>query len=472
MPISNSSNSTSNSPAIVSRLRRDLGTVESYAALIGILIGAGIFKVTSQAWSLTGPSVILGYAVLMPAILATSIPYAAFISTSLGKEPGGEYLHMSRTFNGYAIAYVGAWLKIIAYIGAGAYLASALADYIIELSGRRITGEFAHQALAVGGLLFFYLVHVIGVRWFGRIQVAMCALLGISIVILVVPGLFAIHPANYRPFITHGASGFALSLAPIFFSYAGFESLAQTAGETKDSTRRLPIVFLKGVTATGLIFIAMSAVAFGVLPGARLGASSAPMTEVASVYLPWGAAIIVTLGAIMAITTSLNPTLIVPSRLALIFVEDRLAPRWLGFVSSKTGTPIVSLTLNLAACIVLLISKQLSLALNIAVFALVLLYCLHSVAFLMLPRWNPKLYGEISLTLPRGLMMFAALVSVVSMGVLIAVQVVQDIQTLTTQSLKERIAQHSLTSLELAVLWSGVAALLYIFARWRRSSAN
>src|SRR6266481_450292 len=148
MPSSNSSNSTSNSPAIVSRLRRDLGTVESYAALVGILIGAGIFKVTSQAWSLTGPSVILGYAVLMPAILATSIPYAAFISTSLGKEPGGEYLHMSRIFNGYAIAYVGAWLKIIAYIGAGAYLASALADYIIELiielSGRRISGEFAH----------------------------------------------------------------------------------------------------------------------------------------------------------------------------------------------------------------------------------------------------------------------------------------------------------------------------------------
>lgn len=472
MPISNSSNSTSNSPAIVSRLRRDLGTVESYAALIGILIGAGIFKVTSQAWSLTGPSVILGYAVLMPAILATSIPYAAFISTSLGKEPGGEYLHMSRTFNGYSIAYVGAWLKIIAYIGAGAYLASALADYIIELSGRRISGEFAHQALAVGSLVFFYLIHVIGVRWFGRIQVAMCALLGISIFVLVVPGLFAIHPANYSPFITHGAKGFALSLAPIFFSYAGFESLAQTAGETKDSTRRLPIVFLKGVTATGLIFIAMSAVAFGVLPGARLGASSAPMTEVASVYLPWGAAVIVTLGAIMAITTSLNPTLIVPSRLALIFVEDRLAPRWLGLVSAKTGTPIVSLTLNLAACMVLLISRQLSLALNIAVFALVLLYCLHSVAFLMLPRWNPKLYGEISLTLPRGLMTFAALVSVVSMGVLIAVQVVQDIQTLTTQSLQERIAQHSLTSLELAVLWSVVAALLYVVARWRRSSAN
>jgi amino acid transporter len=47
-------------------LRRDLGTLESYAALIGILIGAGIFQVTSQAWALTGPSVILGYLLLTP----------------------------------------------------------------------------------------------------------------------------------------------------------------------------------------------------------------------------------------------------------------------------------------------------------------------------------------------------------------------------------------------------------------------
>jgi amino acid transporter len=231
-------------------------------------------------------------------------------------------------------------------------------------------------------------------------------------------------------------------------------------------------VFLKGVTATALIFIAMSAVAFGVLPGARLGASAAPMSEVASVYLPWGAAVVVKLGAIMAITTSLNPTLIVPSRLALIFVEDRLAPNWLGFVSRRTATPIVSLTLNLIACLVLLLSKQLSLALNIAVFALVLLYCLHSLAFLILPRSNPKLYAEIGVGLPRWLMTGAALLSVLSMGVLIAVQVIQDVQTLMTQSLRERIAQHALTSLELAVLWSTFAALLYLFSKWMSGRAQ
>src|SRR5438132_2746728 len=114
-------------------LRRDLGTIESYAALLGILIGAGIFKVTGDAWRLTGPSVILGYLALAPAVLATSVAYAVFLSTPLGNEPGGEYTHISRTFGGFGVAFVGAWLKIISYVGALAYLALAFAEYLTEL---------------------------------------------------------------------------------------------------------------------------------------------------------------------------------------------------------------------------------------------------------------------------------------------------------------------------------------------------
>ncbi|HEY6046281.1 MAG TPA: APC family permease [Pyrinomonadaceae bacterium] len=455
---------------IVSRLRRDLGQVESYAALIGVLIGAGIFKVTSEAGAVTGPGVILSYIVLMPAILATSVPYAAFISTPLGREPGGEYLHISRTLGGFGIAFVGSWLKIIAYVGAGAYLAGALADYLIELLGGRLNTAFYHQALAIGSLLFFYLVHVVGVRWFGRIQVAMCVLLGLSIIVLVVPGLFSIHRANFSPFFTHGARGFALSLIPLFFSYAGFESLAQTAGETKDSTRRLPRVFLKGISVTALIFVLISVVAFGVLPLSQLQASGTPMTQVASSYLPWGAASFVTLGAIMALTTSLNPTLIVPSRLALIFVADGLAPRWLGAVSRRTATPVPALTLTLVACLVLLVSRQLSLALNIAVFALILLYFMHSLVFLMLPRWNPALNREISIGLPVWLQRAAAWLSVLSMGGLIVVQLARDSQTLRTTSLSERITGHSLTSLELAIVWGLIGAGLYAYARSQKKS--
>jgi len=452
------------------RLRRDLGALESYAALLGILIGAGIFTVTSDAGALTGPSVILGYVVLFPVILATSVPYAAFLSTPLGQEPGGEYTHISQTLGGRRLAFVGAWLKIISYIGAEAFLANSLADYLIAASGGRLDPESSRLSLALASLLFFYLVHLIGVRWFGRLQVTMCALLGVSLLALIGPGLFAVRAENYRPFFTDGAGGFLSSFAPLFFSYAGFESLAQTAGEVKDSTRRLPVVFLKGISGAALIFVLMSVVAFGVLPGARLAASSAPMAEVAAVYLPVGAAWFVTFGAIMAITTSMNSTMLVPSRLAFILSRDGLAPGWVGAIHPRTGTPVFGLTLTFAASAALLIGRQISLALTVAVFALVILYFLHSLTFLLLPRRNPSLAGLIAVNMSPSLQRAAAWISLASMGVLIASQVWKDISTIRGQSLLSRITGQKLTSVELAVVWGLIGLALYAYAMRGRKS--
>ena len=455
----------------VARLRRDLGTLEAYAAIIGILIGAGIFQVTSQAWALTGPSVILGYIVLTPAILATAIPYAAYLSTPLGREPGGEYLHISRTLGGYRLAYVGAWLKIISYIGAGAYLANAMAGYLIALSGGRIDAQTFRLPLALAALVVFYLIHVIGIRWFGRMQVTMSALKCLALLVLIVPGLFVLRPANYTPFFTHGWNGFGISLLPLFFAYAGFESIAQTAGEVKDSTRRLPKIILKGITITALIYVFTSIVSFGVLPGNRLQASSAPMAEVASIYLPSSAAIFVTLGAIAAIMTALNGTLLVPSRLAIMFVEDGLAPRWLGFVNKTTATPIRGLTLTLIGCVILLISGQISLALNVAVFALVVLYFIHSLVFLFLPRLNPPLGSAIRIGLPFRLRQVAAVLSIVSMGVMILIQLRADATVLQMTTVSQRISEHSLTSIELVLVWGIVGLGLYQLARMQRQSS-
>lgn len=451
------------------KLRRDLGTLESYATLIGILIGAGIFQVTSQAWALTGPSVILGYIVLTPAILATSIPYAAYLSTPLGREPGGEYLHISRTLNGFRLAYVGAWLKIISYIGAGAYLANAMAGYLIALSGNRIDAQTYQLPLALAALVLFYAIHVIGIKWFGRMQVAMSALKCLALLVLIVPGLFVLKSSNYTPFFTHGWSGFGASLLPLFFAYAGFESLAQTAGEVKDSTRRLPRILLRGIFVTALFYVFTSIVSFGVLPGSRLQETSAPMAKVASLYLPAGAAIFVTVGAVAAIMTALNGTIFVPSRLAIMFVEDGLAPRWLGFINKATATPIRGLTLTLICCAILLISGQLSLALNVAVFALVVLYFIHSLVFLFLPRLNPTLASEVEISLPHRVQQAAAVFSLLSMGLMILIQLRQDAEVLRTQTLLERVNAQTLTSIELILVWGVVGAGLYQLARMQRS---
>jgi amino acid transporter len=256
-------------------------------------------------------------------------------------------------------------------------------------------------------------------------------------------------------------------MPPLFFAYAGFESLAQTAGEVRDSTRRLPRIFLLGIGGTTVVYLLMSVVTFGVLPGPRLQASAAPMAEVAAVYLPGGAATFVTLGALMALATSLNSTMMVPSRLAVVLAEDGLVPRWIGAVSPRTGTPVAALTLTLAASALLLVGGQIALGLNIAVFALVGLYLLHSLALLLLPAMNPALFRTVTVSIPIGVQRAAAVVSIAAMGALFLLQVRSDLGMLATRSLGERIAGGSLTAVELSAVWAVVGALLYAVGRRR-----
>jgi len=457
-----------------STLRRDLGPFQVYAAMIGILVGAGIFRVTGDAYALTGPSVVLGYAVLAPAVLATSVAYVVFLSTPLGRQPGAEYTHLARTFGWRGLAFVGAWLKVVSYVGACALLAVVLADHLLQLDAllgghlAPVIGVDGGRPLALGCLFAFFLVHVLGVRWFGRVQVTMCAILGVAIVVLVVPGLFAIRRANYQPFFLDGGSGFLAALPALFFAYAGFESLAHTAGEVQDSTRLLPRVFVRGVLLTALIFVAMSAVALGVLPGSEIVGHPAPLVAASETYLPLGATAFVTVGAVMAVATSLNASFLVPSRIAWTLTHDGVLPGVFGRIDPRTRTPVLGLVATFVLSAVLILGGWVSVALSVAVLALVSLYGLHSLALLALPWRDPELFASATARVPLGVQRVAGVVSVVSMGLLVGAQVVQDWAVIESVPLT-RILERGPTSLELLVVWSAVGALLYGLRPRRRA---
>jgi amino acid transporter len=455
----------------LARLRRELGVLESYAALIGILVGAGIFRVTGTAYASTGASVILGYVVLAPAVLATSVAYIVFLSTPLGRAPGAEYAHIAHTFGPGRVAFLGAWLKLVSYVGACAFLAVAQADYLLELArllGAGLDPERCRTPLALASMFLFWAVNAGGVHWFGRAQVAMCSLLGLAILVLVVPGLFSIRVQNYRPFFVHGGAGFLGALPSLFFAYAGFEALAHTAGEVRDSTQTLPRVYLRGIALTALIFVSMSAVALGVLPSSRIVGNPTPMAEAASVYLPFGPTALVTLGAILAVATSLNASIFVPARLMLVLAADGCLPAWLARVEPRTGTPVVGLTLTLAASAGLVAAGQIQLTMTSAVLALVALYALHSLALCLLPRANPALHAQVTARVPLAWRWSAGLVSIGAMLVLIGSQVVADASHVRATSLAERWNGGSLTSLELVLAWTAVGLLVYALRPARR----
>jgi hypothetical protein len=104
--------------------------------------------------------------------------------------------------------------------------------------------------------------------------------------------------------------------------------------------------------------------------------------------------------------------------------------------------------MTLAAALILLLSGQMSLALNIAVFALVILYLLHSVALLVLPRLNPALFAQVTVNVPLWLQRTMAVISILFMIALLT--------------------QLSLPAIKLLAGWAAVGAILFLLGRRRR----
>jgi APA family basic amino acid/polyamine antiporter len=194
------------------------------------------------------------------------------------------------------------------------------------------------------------------------------------------------------------------------------------------------------------------------------------MSEVAAVYLPGAGASLVTLGALMALSTSLNATMFVPSRIAVMLARDGLAPSWLGAVHARTGTPVIALTITFALAAALAWSGQLSLALGIAVSALTLLYVLHSIALLALPRRNPELDAEVQVRLGPAVRTAAGLTSVITLGGILGVGFWSDLRAIAGSALADRVRDGGLTSLELLVVWAVIGTALYRLAPRRKTS--
>jgi len=107
-------------------LVRELGKLQGYATLIGVLIGSGIFVVIGTAGGMTGPSVPLSFLALYPVILSTAMAYMVFLSTPLGERPGGAYLHIQETFGKTYPAFIAVWFQWIAFMGALGVLSAVL----------------------------------------------------------------------------------------------------------------------------------------------------------------------------------------------------------------------------------------------------------------------------------------------------------------------------------------------------------
>ena len=309
-------------------LSSSIGLLGVLALLVGNAIAVPIFVLPGPLAGASGPSLVL--AILLAAIPASFVVlYNALLGSAM-PVAGGLYVYISRLTAPYWGFLVPFTIPLVAWASL-LITATGFAEYT------RIFFDVPSLLLIYALLAFVLLINLIGLRMVAQVQILFFVGLVATLLVFIVPGAGAVEAANYTPFFPdYGA--FALAVVALFYPFLGFGLLIELGEEIEDPGRTIPLVLGFGIGIVALFYVALIAVLVGVVPYTDLG-SEADLALAASAFLPWWGEYVIASGAIFAVVTTVNTTLLVFSRTLMRASRDGVFPALLARVHPRFDTP-------------------------------------------------------------------------------------------------------------------------------------
>ncbi len=382
-------------------LRRALGPLHLVLLGIGGIIGTGIFVLTGvAAVDHAGPGVVASFALAGVACALAGLCYAEF--ATLIPISGSAYSYAYATL-GELVAWVIGWDLVLEYGVAAATVASGWSGYfrvILEgvgiaippaLAGAPGTAPGAIMNLpALAIILLITALLVVGIRESATFN-AIVVVLKVGVVLFVIAaGSGHVEPANWQPFAPFGWSGIMAGSALVFFAYIGFDSVTTAAEESRNPERDMPIGILGSLAICTLLYLAVSAVITGMVPLAQIDKTAPLASAFQDVGLPF-AANLISLGAIIGLTTVLLVLLLGQSRIFFAMSRDGLLPPLFGQVHHRFRTPHVSTLLVGVAVAILAAFAPLKLLAELVSIGTLFAFAIVSVGVIVLRRLSPEL---------------------------------------------------------------------------------
>jgi APA family basic amino acid/polyamine antiporter len=156
------------------------------------------------------------------------------------------------------------------------------------------------------------------------------------LVFFVVVGVFHIKSGNYSPWAPKGSGGTVDAAALIFFAYIGFDAVSTSGEEARRPGRDLPIAIIGSLLVATVLYIAVATVAVGLAPSSKLAGSDAPLSDALEIGagFTW-AADILSVGALIAITSVVLTLLYGQTRIMFAITRDGLLPRGFGRLNAR-----------------------------------------------------------------------------------------------------------------------------------------
>jgi amino acid transporter len=319
-----------------------LRRVDAVAIIVGIVIGAGIFKTPPMVAGFAGdPGWVVVVWVLGGLIsLAGALCYAELASAF--PHAGGDYHFLTRAY-GRHVSFLYAWARAtVINTGSIALLAFVFADYFASALP---ASSMPNAVWAVLVVIVLTAVNITGLRLSAGTQNLFTLALVVGLASIVVIGFAAPVQAPPLPanFSAHPAPGM-LGLAMVFvlLTYGGWNEAAYISAEIKGGRRAIVGALVTSIAIIATLYILVNVALMIGLGFKGLTESKAAGTELVSRALgPWAGRGIGLLVSIAALT-SINGTMITGARTNYAMGRDWPALGLLGGWHAGRGVPVVA----------------------------------------------------------------------------------------------------------------------------------
>ena len=267
-------NATSASPLSVPAA--SLGLPSSTALVIGSIIGTGVFTMPAVMAG-AGTSSILTLSVIAVGALLLGIMFGQ-LTKRIPLHEGGLYAYARHEFGDFA-GYLVAWCSWITCWAGNAAIVSSWVLYVEELFGIDNPSNWTNFGIALTGLWVPAVINLVGVRQMAFFQNVTVVLKFLPLLLVGTVGWAFIDGANFGPFNASGGSLYdAMNMAAgvALFSFIGVECAAIAAGRVRNPRRNVGRASTIGTAASGLLYVAVTAVVMGLVPHDQLVEDGAP----------------------------------------------------------------------------------------------------------------------------------------------------------------------------------------------------
>ena len=350
----------------VGRLRRSLSARHLVGFGIGIVIGTGIFTLTGvEARDTAGPAVVLSFAVAGVVALLAALCYAELASSV--PTAGSAYSYAYATV-GELMAWIIGWDLFLEFALGAAVVARGWSGYVgnlLDLPPSLFGEEATVNVGAVLVVVVLTVVAALGIRESARVTSALVVVKVAVCVFVIVAGAWFVRGANLTPFVppgrasesgggleqplisaiaglepaVFGIGGVLTAAAVVFFSYTGFEAVANLSEETKRPSRDIPLGLLGTLGLATALYIGVSFVLVGMVDYRDIDPGAPIADAFDQVGLAWASSL-VSIAAVAGLTSVILVDLITMTRIGFAMGRDGLLPQAVARVSPRTGTPV------------------------------------------------------------------------------------------------------------------------------------